>query len=134
MEPIAPSEGQRRREARLATPRITRELRTVAAMLRLCCRDLHAASEHDADGLCADCAVLLDYARKRLAACPFGPDKPTCVNCPVHCYGPSQREAMRQVMRHAGPRMLRHHPLLAIAHLIDGRRPAPPKPRAPSPR
>jgi hypothetical protein len=29
---------------------------------------------------------------------------------------------MRAVMRHAGPRMIREHPLLAVAHLADGRR------------
>jgi hypothetical protein len=28
-------------------------------------------------------------------------------------------------MRYAGPRMIRRHPLLAIAHILDGRRPAP---------
>jgi hypothetical protein len=38
------------------------------------------------------------------------------------------RERVRQVMRFAGPRMLLHHPLLAIAHLLKERRPAPPKP------
>ena len=70
----------------------------------------------------------LDYARKRLAGCPYGPEKPTCVNCHIHCYGPRQREAMRVVMRHSGPRMLWRHPVLAIAHLVDGRRRAPPKP------
>jgi len=37
---------------------------------------------------------------------------------------------MREVMRYAGPRMLWRHPWLALAHLlVDGRRPAPPKPR-----
>jgi hypothetical protein len=125
-----PSEASQRRAARLATPRIQRELRTVAAMLRITCRDLHGeATARDDEGLCADCAGLLDYARKRLAGCPFGPEKPTCVNCRIHCYGPQQREAMRAVMRHAGPRMLREHPWLAIAHLVDGWRAAPPKPR-----
>jgi hypothetical protein len=33
-------------------------------------------------------------------------------------------------MRHAGPRMICKHPVLAFAHVIDGRRPAPPKPPA----
>jgi hypothetical protein len=37
---------------------------------------------------------------------------------------------MRTVMRYAGPRMLWRHPLLAVAHLIDGRRPAPPRPNS----
>jgi len=123
------SEGAARRAARLATPRLTRECATIAAMLQIYCGDHHAAAVLDDRRLCADCAGLLDYARKRLAACPFGADKPTCVNCQIHCYGARQREAVRVAMRHAGPRMLWRHPLLALAHLVDGRRPAPPKPR-----
>jgi hypothetical protein len=124
-----PSEAAQRRAARLATPRIQRELRTVVAMLRITCSDLHGDAGRDGEGLCGDCAGLLDYARKRLAGCPFGADKPTCVNCQIHCYGPAQREAMRAVMRHAGPRMLSRHPWLAIAHVVDGWRAAPAKPR-----
>jgi len=119
-----------RRAARLATPRLTRELETVTAMLRIYCRDHHAAVARDDALPCAACASLQDYARKRLASCTYGPDKPTCVNCPIHCYGRNQREAMRVVMRYAGPRMLWRHPLLAVAHLIDGRRPVPPKPNS----
>jgi hypothetical protein len=30
------------------------------------------------------------------------------------------RERVREVMRYAGPRMLLHHPWLAICHLVDG--------------
>ena len=133
MEPIAtpaPSEGAARRAARLATPRLTREQDTMAAMMRIYCIDHHRNDAHDVLGLCPGCAGLLEYTRKRLAGCPFGPDKPTCVNCQIHCYGPGPREAVRQVMRYAGPRMLLRHPLLALAHLRDGRRPAPPKPRS----
>jgi Nitrous oxide-stimulated promoter len=124
-----PSTGAAKRAARLQTPRLQREQATLVAMLRLFCADHHAGITTDAEGLCPDCAELLAYSRKRLAACPFGPEKPTCVNCRIHCYGPQQREQTRVVMRYAGPRMLLRHPVLAIAHLIDGRRPAPPKPR-----
>lgn len=116
------------RAARLATPRLARELNTIAAMLRTWCRDRHGDAPRDAQRLCPDCAGLLDYARKRLANCPYGVEKPTCVNCPIHCYGKHQRESVREVMRYAGPRMLARHPWLAIAHLIDGRRPVPPRP------
>jgi hypothetical protein len=35
------------------------------------------------------------------------------------------RERVAEVMRFAGPRMVWRHPLLALAHLRDGRRPAP---------
>jgi hypothetical protein len=123
------SGGAARRAARLATPRLTRELNTIAAMLRIYCRDQHGAVARGNAQMCAECAGLQDFARKRLAGCPFGADKPTCVNCQIHCYGARQREAMRAVMRYAGPRMLWRHPVLALAHLADGRRAAPPKPR-----
>lgn len=120
----------RSRAEQLATPRIAREQRTLAAMLRIHCAGRHAAAAaRDADGLCADCAALRDYARKRLALCPYGADKPTCANCRIHCYGARQREAVREVMRYAGPRMLLRHPWLAVMHLlVDSRRPAPPRP------
>ena len=112
------------RLARLATSRLARELETIRAMLRIACHHRHGTAE----GLCADCEALADYAAKRLALCPYGPDKPTCVNCKIHCYGPRQREQVRDMMRYAGPRMMLRHPYLAIMHVVDGRRPAPPKP------
>lgn len=127
--PPPPSEGAARRAARLQTPRLKREQATMEAMLRLNCADNHDRASVDAEGLCPACAELLAYSRKRLAACPFGPEKPTCVNCQIHCYGPKQREETRAVMRYAGPRMLLRHPVLALMHVIDGQRPAPPKPR-----
>jgi hypothetical protein len=124
------ADGAERREARLATPRLTRELNTIGAMLRIYCRDHHDVQPVHGDGLCEECGGLFEYARKRLAGCPYGPDKPTCANCQIHCYGPRQREATRVMMRYAGPRMMWRHPLLALAHVLDGKRPAPPKPRA----
>jgi hypothetical protein len=103
--------------------RLERERRTIAAMVRLYCRDHHHGRE-----LCDDCAGLDAYASKRLDLCPYGPEKPTCVNCPVHCYQPRMRDSIREVMRYAGPRMLKRHPFLAVSHLIDGRKPAPERP------
>jgi len=129
-----PSDIAAQREARLATPRMTREFNTLAAMLRIYCQDHHRPAAPDDRGLCPECGELLAYARKRLAGCPFGVDKPTCAHCQIHCYGPRQRETVRVVMRHAGPRMLWRHPLLALAHLlVDGRRTAPPRPNAAAP-
>jgi hypothetical protein len=57
----------------------------------------------------------------RLDRCPYFPNKPTCANCPTHCYKPDMREQVRAVMRYAGPRMLIKHPILAVFHLIDGK-------------
>ncbi len=112
------------RRARLLQPRLARELKTIRARLRIYCRD-----HHRGDDLCAECAALHAYAEKRLAGCPYGETKPTCANCQIHCYGPTQREQVREMMRHAGPRMMLRHPYLALMHIVDGKRPAPPKPR-----
>jgi len=38
----------------------------------------------------------------------------------VHCYKAEMRDKIQTVMRYAGPRMMKHHPILAIFHLIDG--------------
>ncbi len=106
------------------TPRFFRERKTVRAMM-----DLYCADHHGAGALCRECAELAAYADRRLDLCPYGPDKPTCTNCPIHCYRPQPRERMREVMRYAGPRMLRKHPYLAVMHLIADRSPAPPLPK-----
>ena len=99
-----------------------REFRTIVAMLCMYCRAHHASR---GAALCLECTELHDYAQRRLERCVFGEAKPTCANCTVHCYKASMRERVRQVMVWAGPRMLWRHPVLAIRHMIDGRRPAP---------
>lgn len=106
-------------------PRMRREQRTVELMIALYCRDHH----HPEGDLCPDCRALRDYARLRLAHCPFQENKTTCGNCPIHCYKPALREKIREVMRYAGPRMARRHPMLALGHLLDGlrKRPGPRK-------
>jgi len=102
-----------------AQRRIAREWKTVQAMIRIYCRNLHGGAK----ALCAECEELRLYAEKRLEKCPFAEEKPTCVMCPVHCYEASMRERVRQVMRYAGPRMLLRHPVLALLHLRDERLP-----------
>jgi Nitrous oxide-stimulated promoter len=102
--------------------RLGRERRTVAAMIELRCRDLHAVEA----GACDECQSLGEYADARLEKCPYGDEKPTCVNCPIHCYARAERERMKEVMRYSGPRMLLRHPILAIRHMLDGRKQAPP--------
>lgn len=104
---------------------IVTDANTVAAMVRIYCRDKHGSA---GGALCAGCADLLAYADDRLAKCPFGEEKTTCRDCPIHCYRHAERTAMKDVMRYAGPRMLWEHPLLAIRHLWMERKGAPPWP------
>lgn len=73
-------------------------------------------------GLCPECAELEAYARARSERCPFMEEKTFCSNCTVHCYRPEMRERIRTVMRYAGPRMLFHHPAMAIRHMIESQR------------
>lgn len=92
-----------------------KEYKTIAAMISLYCRECHQTPKGE---LCYSCRELLTYAKSRLATCPFAEDKPTCVKCPVHCYKPQRQKEIRKVMRYAGPRMIRSHPLLTIHHLM----------------
>ena len=98
--------------------RIEREKLTIYRMVRLYCRH-----HHHPDGiLCHDCDILLNYARDRVDKCIFGEDKPVCSECKVHCYKKDMREKVRIVMRFSGPKMLFHHPVLAIMHMIYKRK------------
>ena len=89
-----------------------REKETVSLMIRLYCR-----KKHHSKTLCPDCAALDAYAR-----CPFMETKTFCSNCRVHCYRPEMREKIRLVMRFSGPRMLFHHPVMAIRHVIESKK------------
>src|SRR5690606_11128491 len=95
--------------------RLTREWKTMTAMVRIYCNDRHGADPTD----CAECSQFLEYAHTRLERCRFGAAKPTCTNCPVHCYQRARRDQVREIMRYAGPRMLFRHPLLSLFHWID---------------
>jgi len=98
--------------------RIRRELKTLRVMIGMFCRRHHGAGRD----LCPACQELLDYAEARVRRCRFGAGKPACAGCPVHCFRKDERERIREVMRYAGPRMLARHPVLALWHLLDGRR------------
>jgi hypothetical protein len=102
-------------------PRLKRERRTIHAMMTIYCRDNHGTRQD----FCPDCEALYEYAMQRLDRCVFQDEKPTCVNCAIHCYKKDMREKVRVVMRYAGPKMLVKHPILALWHLIDGRRSTP---------
>jgi hypothetical protein len=70
---------------------------------------LEAASDRlnlDRHQYCEDCAAFLAYAIKRRIVCPLDP-KPACKHCPVHCYKPDMRDKVREVMRFAGPHLMK---------------------------
>lgn len=91
-----------------------REKETVSLMIAIYCR-----KKHGGKSLCPDCAALEIYARQRSDKCPFMETKTFCSNCKVHCYRKNMREKIRKVMGFSGPRMIFHHPVMAIRHVIE---------------
>jgi len=113
--------------------RVRREQRTMRVMIRMYCvghhQGLQAPFEIELpsgprarDGLCHECAAVLDYSFRRIESCRFGDEKPTCAQCAVHCFRPETRDHVRTVMRYSGPRMTIRHPYLALRHLLDARK------------
>ncbi len=105
----------------LINKRISREKRTIVAMLRIYCQEKHGKN------LCETCQQLLTYAHQRLDNCPFEENKPACNKCSVHCYSDKRRNQISEVMRFSGPRMIYKHPVLALGHLLDTFRKVPSK-------
>ncbi len=93
-----------------------REKKLVSQMIHLYCK-----KNHHTKNLCPSCAQLETYAKQRSEKCPFMETKTFCSNCKVHCYKPEMRKNIRQVMRFSGPRMIFHHPIMAVRHLIDSK-------------
>lgn len=81
--------------------------------------DIYCKKNHKVDGCCKECSELKEYAKMRIEKCPYMEEKTFCSSCKNHCYAPSKREEIRRVMRFSGPRMIFHHPILAIKHAID---------------
>ncbi len=97
--------------------RLKREESTISSMIQIYCKKQHSQPK---DSLCQECQELLNYARLKLENCPHEEEKPTCLNCEIHCYQPEMRKKIRTVMRFSGPRMLLRHPLLTLRHILDG--------------
>lgn len=95
-----------------------REKRVVSLMISIYCRKNHGTKRE----LCPECQKLKEYAILRSDKCPFMESKTFCSNCKVHCYKPEMREKIRVVMRYAGPRMIFHHPVMAVRHVVESKR------------
>ena len=96
-----------------------REKEVVGQMIAIYCHGTHHTS---AGQLCPQCQALNAYAMERSEKCPFMEQKTFCSNCTVHCYRKDMAQQIRQVMRYAGPRMLLHHPLMALRHVWESAR------------
>ena len=100
------------------TTKREKEKELVSQMIALYCKKKHGGR----NGLCPECAELDSYARQRSDKYPFMETKTFCSNCKVHCYKPVMREKIREVMRFSGPRMIFHHPVAAVRHVIESKK------------
>lgn len=94
-----------------------KEVQVIEKMISIYCKGNHRHKT-----LCEDCSDLLEYATKRIYACPRKETKTFCSACEIHCYQKERRKKIKEVMRYAGPRMIFHHPVLAIMHVIQARK------------
>ncbi len=90
------------------------EKNIVYEMIKLYCKKNH----HSKNQLCPKCEKLNKYAISRIDNCPFMETKTFCSNCKVHCYKKDMRSQIQIVMRFSGPRMLFHHPITALGHVV----------------
>jgi hypothetical protein len=92
---------------------IEEEVKTLEEMVKIYC-----GKKHNSASTCEECIAILDYAEDKLRKCKFGTLKPTCKKCTVHCYGESQRDKIKEIMRFSGKLMIRYHPVMALKHLM----------------
>ena len=118
----------------IATPggEVIRDLKTLALFIDVYCRYKHANAErkmvclrsHDVATiagrtvvLCPECTKLLAHAFVKRTHCPMDP-KPMCKHCPNHCYHPTYRQQIREVMKFSGRTMVFGGRLDYLFHLL----------------
>lgn len=91
-----------------------REKKVITEMVKLYCK-----KNHKNDKLCDECRDVLNYSLNRIDNCKYMDTKTFCSNCKAPCYGPKMKEKVKQIMKFSGPRILFHHPLLVISHMLS---------------
>ena len=109
-----------------------RDLKTLARFISVYCQGKHPHAvkalttlrTHDVAALagrdvflCDDCRKLLMHAFTKRSHCPMHP-KPACKHCPSHCYHPTYRQQIREVMRYSGRKILLSGRLDYLFHLL----------------
>ncbi|BAL83114.1 hypothetical protein SELR_14060 [Selenomonas ruminantium subsp. lactilytica TAM6421] len=93
------------------------ETQTVLEIIKIYCRG-HNHLRANGKDLCPNCRKIADYALDKLNKCPRMDIKTFCSVCPIHCYGKEEAAQIQEMMRYGGPRMLWHHPVMALRHIF----------------
>ncbi len=113
-------------------PKIIGDLKTLVRFIEVYCDGLHDASDrqavdlktHDIQALagrsvelCPDCTKLLTHALVKRSVCPMDP-KPQCKHCPNHCYHPTYRKQIQEVMKYSGRKLVMRGRVDYLLHLL----------------
>jgi hypothetical protein len=111
--------------------RLRSDLKILAKFIDVYCRHRHADAEKtpvalkvcDVEQLagpisiCGECHKLLTHAFVKRMNCPMEP-KPACKHCPSHCYHPTYRQQIREVMKFSGRKLVLSGRLGYLYHLL----------------
>lgn len=101
---------------------LEKDKQTLMAMARIYCHGhCHIRGSEEHADLCPECHSIIEYALERTRKCPHE-HKGTCDTCTIQCYKPAMRAEIRKIMAYSGPRMMLHHPLMALQHLAKKHR------------
>jgi hypothetical protein len=113
-------------------PKLLRDLKTLATFIDVYCKHRHEHAEkgpvklktYDVEMiagrpvvLCESCRKLFAHAFVKRSNCPMEP-KPACKHCPSHCYHPTYREKIQEVMRFSGRKIMMGGRLDYLYHLL----------------
>ena len=82
------------------------ELKTMYQIIGIYCHNKHHTPHK-----------VWQYAEHRIDVCPHMESKTFCSVCKTHCYAPTYREKIREIMRYGGPRMLFVSPIQVVRHM-----------------
>ncbi len=89
---------------------------TLYAMASIFCKKKHGSVARNERGVCALCDKTVSYSLKRTAQCVYE-HTGNCQDCPIHCYEPTMRTGIKEIMRYGAPRMIFRHPLMTAGYL-----------------
>jgi len=111
---------------------LRRDLRIMGTFIGIYCRHKHRGRPKTAAHLktydverivgrplrlCPECDKLLAHAFTKRTHCPFDP-KPACKHCSEHCYHPTWRAKVKEVMRYSGTRIVLTGRIDYLFHLL----------------
>ncbi len=113
-------------------PKVISDLKTLVKFVEVYCDGNHPEADrvavdlktHDLKELtgkqprlCPDCQKLLAHALVKRTVCPMDP-KPQCKHCPNHCYAPTYRQKIQEVMKYSGRKLVMRGRVDYLLHLL----------------